>query len=412
MRRINQMRLFVRNERGVVLPLVLMAFVVLGALSSVLLSIGSSETQITSNHLRSVQADFLAEAGLEHAYNYLQADTSRITSPITLYNSQLGGAGSAIGGYWAQYQAAGANTVRVISTGISAVGGLQKIRRATMSTSFISPDAIRTRGPLSITGNGGTEDPVFQGQCGSVHTNDDLVITGSPSISGAATASDDYTVTGNPSVGPGSGGDQPQKTIPVINPTNFLNAAQASLPANQVFQMNTNGEVRDGAGTLLTTLASGDEHNGWRYTAGSPAQWNLSGNTGYNGTYYFEGNASVSGNPGSSSTPWVTTLIATGDVIIAGNPAIQPSLTDTLFVAGLDIVIGGNPNGYNGMIAAHEQFRLHGNPIIHGFLIAEDASAIGNTVTSNQVDGNPTIIYSCDRTPPLQGPLQILSWGL
>jgi hypothetical protein len=276
------------------------------------------------------------------------------------------------------------------------------------TTTFLSDDAIRTQGPLSISGN-----PTVGGQCGSFHTNDDLALSGNPLISGSATASDNYTITGNPSVGPGSGGGVPTGTIPVINPTDFLNAAKASLSANQVFQMKANGQVLDGNGALITTLSSGGSYNGWGYTSGSPAQWQLSGNTGYNGTYYLEGNVTVSGNPGSPSTPWITTLIATGDLIISGNPEIQTSLTDTLFIAGLDIRISSNPTqGFNGLIAAHEQFSLSGNPTINGFIIAEDASSTSNTVTSNTVSGNPTINYSCGLNPPLQGPLQILSWGL
>lgn len=403
----------VGDDCGIALPLALMAFVVLGALSSAILSIGGSEAQIASNHLRSVQADFLAEAGLEHAFNALRTTPILMTNAnATLQNivanSQLGGAGSAIGSYNVQYQTAGPNTVRVVSTGISAIGGSQKIRRATMSTSFSSNDAIRTGGPLSISGN-----PTGNGQCGNVHTNNNLTMSGNPTFSGDATASGTYTVSGNPNVGPGSGGGQPEKTIPVVNPTDFLNAAKASLLANQIFQMKSNGQVLDGNNNLITTLVSGGDYNEWRYIAGSPALWNLSGNTGINGTYYLEGNVTVSGNPGSVSTPWVTTLIATGDLVVSGNPEIQTHLIDTLFIAGLDIKISGNPNnGFNGLIAAHEQFMLSGNPTINGFLIAEDASSTSNTVTSNTVNGNLTITYSCGLNPPLQGPLQILSWGL
>lgn len=413
MRRIDRMLPFLRNERGVALPLALMAFVVLGALSAALLAVGSSEVQIAANHLRNTQAQFLAEAGLEHAFNTLRTTpnllSANVPASLTIVPgiadpSPLGG----IGSYRVRYQAAGVNTVRVVSTGNSFVGGSVKVLRATMSTSFNSNDAIRTAGSLRISGNA-----TVGGQCGSVRTNNNLTISGNPSISGAATASGTYTVTGNPSVGSGSGGGKPQQTIPVINPTDFLNSAKASLPANQIFQMKANGQVLDGNNNLITTLVSGGSYNGWSYTSGTPAQWQLSGNTGYNGTYYLEGNVTVSGNPGSPSTPWVTTLIATGDLIISGNPEIQTSLTDTLFVAGLDISISGNPqNGFNGLIAAHEQFSLSDNPTINGFLIAEDASSTSNTVTSNTVSGNPTINYSCGLNPPLQGPLQILSWGL
>ncbi len=409
MRRINRMLPFLRNERGVALPLALMAFVVLGALSAALLAIGSSEVQIASNHLHGTQAFYVAEAGAERALAQFVATPSLVTNatpascPAPAAPSVVMTTGTATVTYACTV---GPSTILITSVGESA--GAQRVVRMVPTTTFLSDDAIRTQGPLSISGNS-----TVGGQCGSFHTNDDLALSGNPSISGAVTASGTYTVTGNPSVGPGSGGGQSQQTIPVINPTDFLNAAKASLSANQVFQMKANGQVLDGAGALIIALPSGDSYNGWRYTSGTPAQWQLSGNTGYNGTYYLEGNVTVSGNPGSPSTPWVTTLIATGDLIISGNPEIQTSLTDTLFIAGLDIDISSNPTqGFNGLIAAHEQFSLSGNPTINGFLIGEDASAISSTVTSNTVNGNPTITYSCGLYPPLQGPLQILSWGL
>ncbi len=415
MRRINRMRPFLRNERGVALPLALMAFVVLGALSAALLAVGSSEVQIASNHLHGTQAFFLAEAGLEHAYSVLRITPTLVTTnppnslttvPGIPADTPLGG----FGRYTAQYRSAGVNTntVLVVSTGTSATGGAQRVLRTSMSTSFTANNAILTSGPLTISGN-----PTVTGQCGSVHTNNNLTMSGNPSISGAATASGTYTVTGSPSVGPGSGGGQPQHTVPVINPTDFLNAAKASLPANQVFQMKANGQVLDGNNNLITTLSSGGRYNQWLYTAGGPAQWRITGATGVDGVYYLEGNVKVEGNPGSPSTPWVTTLIATGDLIIEGNPTIQTSLTDTLFIAGLDIKISGNPsNGFNGLIAAHEQLSLSDNPTINGFLIAEDASSTSSTVTSNTISGNSTITYNCGLNTPLQGPLQILSWGL
>jgi hypothetical protein len=285
-----------------------------------------------------------------------------------------------------------------------------------MSTAFRSNDAILTNGQLSISGNA-----TVQGQCGSVHTNNNLAISGHPTVTNAATATGTYTVTGNPSVGSGSGGSAPTETVPVINPTDFLNAAQASLPAGYLFQMKANGQVLNGAGTVLATLSSGGSYNYWSYTAGSPASWSLSGNSSAPGTYYFEGNATVSGSPGSQSTPWVTTLIATGHLIVSGSPTIQTdancgtncyAVKDTVFVAGSDVRISGSPTVGSGLIAAHEQFKITGNATITGLIVAQDASGTDSTVISDSESGNPTINYGCGLNPPLQGPLQILSWGL
>ncbi|MBZ0170539.1 hypothetical protein MELA_00011 [Candidatus Methylomirabilis lanthanidiphila] len=406
----------IRDDRGLILPLTLLIMVILSALAFAILSIGGSETQIASNHLGSIQADFLAEAGLEHAFNTLR------TTPALMPNANahiadnisLGQAGSVIGTYDVWSQAAGADTVRVVSTGTTAIRGSQKIRRAIMSTFFHSDHALLTNGPLAISGNTG----VLQtgGQCGNVHTNDDLELNGSAiDIVGAATASGAYPQNSNADVGPGSGHVLFTKKIPVINPTDFLNIAIATLPANQVFQMMENGDVLNGSSTPLQHLNSGDSYNGWSFSAGTPAQWQFSGTSGHvNGTYYFEGNVRLSGSPGSTANPWVVTLIATGNIIITGGPTVQTSMTDTLFIAGLDIDIHGNPGStvFNGLIGAHEQFNLGGNMTVNGFVLAEDAGSASGLVTSNTASDGPTINYNCGSNPPLRGPLQILSWGL
>ena len=416
------------DNRGVALPLALMAFVVLGALSAALLAVGSSEVQIASNHLHGTQVFFLAEAGLEHAFNTLRTTPSYMTNAnATLQNiiptTQFGGAGS----YTAQYQKAGDYTVRVVSTGVSAIGGSQAVRRAVMSTFFRSNDAILTGGNMTIGGS--TDVLATGGTCGNVHANGNLTLNGSHvEINGNATATGTYTATGNPTVGSGSGGAKPGETVPHIDPADFLTAATNLLAGHldHLYQMTVNatngkGEVRDGSGTLLQTLNSGDTSTcGWKYTAGSPATWEVRSGSGTpcNGTFYFEGNATVSSSPGSDDNLWKTTLIATGDVKITGNPVIGADATytvhDSLFIAGRDVKIQGTPsNGYNGLIAAHEQFDLSGNGTITGLIISENApDTPGSLVSANTVNGNITLTYNCGSTPPLQGPLQFLSWGL
>ena len=418
------------DDRGLILPLALMAFVIMGALAAAILSIGGSEAQIASNHLRAIQAQFLAEAGLEHAFNTLYNSTQTPPNLVTnasanlqniVSNSSLGGAGS----YAVQYQAAGDYTVRVVSTGASAIGGSQAIRRAIMSTFFRSNDAILTNGDLTVGGS--TDVLATGGTCGNVHANGSLTFNGSHAqINGNATASGAYSNTAGATVGSGSGGGKPIETVPHIDPADFLNTAKAKLPAGHLYQMTqitvngvNKGEVRDGSGTLIETLNSGDTSTcGWKYTAGTPlATWKLNSGTPCNGTFYFQGTVEVASSPGNPD-PWKTTLIATGDVKLTGNPTISAdadyTVHDSLFIAGRDVKIQGTPsNGYNGLIAAHEQFDFSGTGTIVGLIIGENApDTPGSLVSANTVTGNITLTYNCGSTPPLQGPLQILSWGL
>lgn len=424
--RSNRWRPRLGDNRGLILPLALMAFVILGALAAAILSIGGSEAQIASNHLRAVQAGFLAEAGLEHAFNTLYNSTQTPQNLVTganadlqalVSNSSVGG-----GGYIVSYQKAGDYTVRVVSTGTTMIGGALAIRRAVMSTFFRSNNAILTDGSLTVGGS--TDVLATGGACGNVHANGNLNLNGSNvTINGNATATGAYSNPANATVGSGSGGGTPPETVPHIDPADFLNTAKAKLLASSIFQMMADGKVRDGSGGQLADLAdqtSGGEYCGWRYAAGSTAEWEVHSGSGTpcNGTFYFEGNAVVTSSPGSDSNPWKTTLIATGDVKVTGNPTITAdaayTVHDSLFIAGRDVKIQGTPsNGYNGLIAAHEQFDLSGTGTIVGLIIGENATDTdGSLVSANTVGGNITLTYNCGSTPPLQGPLQILSWGL
>ena len=401
-----------RDQRGLALPLALLALLVLVAQSSALLVVGSSEIQIAANLRASTQALFLAEAGLEDAFNTIRNTPSLITSaPASLtVMTALSGSGKmgSFGSYSVQYQSAGPNTVLVVATGMA--GAAQKTLRATLSTQFTTNDAFRTNGDLTISGN-----PTFTGACGKAHTNRDLTISGSPSFAGTVTAAGSYA--GDPTLGQGG---QIKKMVPTIGPATFLASAQQTLPASQIFQMKSlslgptsMGLVLDGAGLLITTLTEGQSYRGWKYSSGTPASWDYNDSTANDGTYYFEGNAKVSGSPGSNATPWKTTILSTGNIEVSGKPTMSSHLTDTLLVAGQDITITGNPTqSASGIIVAHEQIKISGKPTIQGYLVAENATSTGNTVVEDVLTGTLTITFDCGLTPPLQGPLQILAWGL
>ncbi|MFQ5830041.1 MAG: hypothetical protein ACE5JD_12930 [Candidatus Methylomirabilia bacterium] len=403
-----------RDERGVVLILVLMALVVLGALSATLLTIGRTEVQIAANHLRSTRAHFLAEAGVEDAFNAFRTTSSLVSSAPGTLTAVPGLAGpgptlAAVGSYTVQYQSAGPDTVLVVSTGTSGTGGAQKLIRATMTTAWVINYAIVTNGDLTVSGN-----VTVDGDCGGSHSNGNLTVSGSVDLSADATASGTFSTSGSPSIGGISGGGFPDEPIPNIDPADFLAAAKSTLPADQVFQMKSDGQILDGNDNVIATLSSGDTFQGWTYQSAPSVNWSLSGNTGYDGTYYFEGNIDVSGSPGSSTTPWQTTLIATGDIVLSGGPDISAHLTNTLFVAGLDMKITGNPGASTGLVAAHEQVQIAGNPTITGSVVAQNAASTSNTVNQPELSlsGNPTITYVCGMVPPIRGPLQILAWGL
>lgn len=434
------------NEQGMALPMALIFLLVLSALAAALMAVGTSDVQIASNHLRSTQALFLAEAGLEDAFGAFRTDPTPLDIPPAALTNVPGltgvGASSlaALGSYTVQYRAAGPRTAMVVSTGTLAQGG-QKTLRAVMTDGFAPGGAVLTRGNLTING-----DPEVLGTCGSVHTNSNLALTGgSIDISGGASASG--TSTGTYSVPPstvdipGTSGAK-RKTIPKISADWALQQAKLDPVAStalykltktgEVYKWNTSTNVFDfvenqstpnGSRTILK--GSGD---GWDFSTGSPPKWTLGGNSSpAAATFYLEGDVVVSGNPGSPGAPLSMTLIAKdteptgasargGDINIGGNPTLQAHLPGLVLAADRDIEISGNPGSgqvnYQGAILAHEQVKVNGNPDIRGNLVAEDAETLSDFVTGNAISGNPTITYDCDTNLVYTGGLFIVSWGL
>ncbi len=266
-------------------------------------------------------------------------------------------------------------TAQAFSNGISSGGGADQ--------------------PFTISGN-----PVVQGSCGSLHVNGDLMISGNPSFDGNATSSGSYDASGNPVIGGQSGGGHPPQPVPTVDPTQFLAAAKATLLASEVFQMKSDGQILDGNDVEIAVLADGETFRGWEYKPGSSFEWVYGGDSAFDGTYYMEGSTEVSGNPGSETNPWVTSIIATGNIGISGSPSMSPHLTDTLLVAGLDIEINGNPGqSINGIIAAHEQIKINGNPTMVGNIVAEDAASTSDFVIQSTISGEPSITYDCQLDP-------------
>ena len=176
------------------------------------------------------------------------------------------------------------------------------------------------------------------------------------------------------------------------------------MAASQVYQFLSDGKVRDGADTLITTLANNDTYRGWKYKA-SDTKWEYNDNTAYDGTYYFQGEVKVSGNPGSTSTPWNVTIIATGEVEISGSPKVNVHSLDTFVVSEDELKISGNLTMYeSGAIIAKKEIEISGSPTIIGYIL-------GGNDDDNKISGNPTITYNCGLAPPIIADVTILAAG-
>lgn len=265
------------------------------------------------------------------------------------------------------------------------------------------PDAaIVTQGDLTLSGNAKIKNS-------GVHSNSDVNVSGSASVDGTVSASGTVTNTSSSTLKTESGAAV--KPIPSVNPADFRQYAEYVLARD--------GRVLNAAGNVLADLSHGGQWNGWGYSVTSgTVKWQMSSNDTIDGRFYAEGDAVVSGNPGKLKPvylPWSATLIAEGNIEIAGTPvmksytggggAVPEGVKNLLLVAGLDLKINGNltqDQVFQGVMAAHEQVAISGNPSLGGYIIAEDAGNSSNTATENTVSGSMELVSGAALATPFE----------
>ena len=444
------------DERGSALVGVLLLLMMMSALAAALGVSGRTETLVARNHESSAQARAAAEAGLNHAtavvldylFDYsangfasaeealdalLQGpDGATGTEDDDADNGSLEsvtGWGVPIGERLAVGASDGEYDVRVMDEDDPARGdgqtlldgdaddsndeddnpytdnnktlvilavGYGRNGSSVILEALIAPlefPAIVSNGDFTISGN-----PTITGDEGGVHANADLDVSGNPSIDQDATATGDYSESGNPDVGGTASGGMPQLTVPSIDATAHLSKADFILTSDGTMVCNDQAGCGGGTYAYGDTMCASDPCNEWEYSDGNN-EWSISSNDAVDGTYYIEGKAKISGNPGTAKVPISITLIAEGSIEISGNPILAPNYPELLFVTGGDLKISGNldvPLTAEGQMLVHEQVMISGNPTLAGQLIVENATSVDNMVTTNSISGNPTISYNGD----------------
>ena len=442
----------VQSERGAALIGVLLLLMMMSALVAALTVNSQTETFIARNTMAATQAQLSSEAGLNHmvelAINYIfqwklhncGAGVGGVDAGVAAaVNTFLAGpgattcdtpAGAADDTVTAFLTALGAppNTPMavsstIISAGMSAVdyqtsifddegvpgedgdpandvNGILVIRstgRAQDGTkvvleALISPlklPAIVADGDLVIDGNVTVTGPAGQT---TVHANADLTFTGGSSdITGNVTASGDL-ICDDPCdnvSGTATAGATP---LPVPE----VHAEDYKVWANYI--LTSSGTLTDASGSVLCTANAKTTCNHWEWNSGS-ATWSLNSNNTDPGTYYVEGNATISGSPGNPAVPAVLSIVAEGSISITGSPRLAPHTTELLFVTNEDLKILGTIDlvgasaDVEGQMLVRGQVDIGGNATLDGQLIVND-QPVGDLVTSNSIHGNASITYS------------------
>ena len=428
------------------LVIVMFLLMILSGLAAGMIASGQTEIMVARNAVSSAQAEAAAEAGLNHATeltipfvvqfaangfaNASDAITGLIQGPDGLTGSLASDADNgsfenlgiprspaqlALGGtVGVAYEArifdeddpargvtlTAADVARIGEDGdpttdanstmaIQAIGYARDNTRVTLeitiSNNAVVP-ALVLGGSLDISANA-----TFTGSQGGVHANGDLDISGNPTIAENATAGGTYTESGTPAIGGTSGGGQGSMPI--------LPVAAIDYRLNADFILNSTGQMTDQAGAVICDASASNDAcevmgYGWVY---DPPGWKFDGNTGTDGTYYVEGPATISGNPGDPATPIALTIIAEDSIEISGNPHITPDTPELMFVTDGDLKISSNmvmPLTVGGAILVHEQLHISGNATLSGQIIVEDAANNSTLVTLSTISSNMTLSFN------------------
>jgi Tfp pilus assembly protein PilX len=445
------MKRVLKDSQGMALVVAIFITTILLTITGAGLLFSQLNLKIASHHKTGTMAFFATEAGLHHAWRELENGDS-VNDFDTIHTSAAGTvivSNSAFSEttYTATLVESLNNPkrIRVASVGTAPNNSQARLEVWLRRDLGTAPKAVITNGDLKLNGN-----PNLLGLRGGAHTNDDMQVSGNAAVQMAdgLTASNSFVtnsglqlsgmdISGVPCIGSAACASNPQPSeyklntneeknayeanhssappyeIPEINPANYASAVAGSsggyiLKADCTVVTGAGATFSNGLHTGGGTVVSAP--SGWSCSGGS---WKVSGNSAANGVFYAEGKLEVSGNPGSSSSPWQATLIARDSVKIAGNPYITPfatsseSLQNVLILTGNDLEISGNPSviGSGGGILVHQQVKINGNPEIKGFIMAGDGLPTwsgdpfteGNPgVTMNEVSGNPTITYNGD----------------
>ena len=440
-----------KSEDGFALVLVLLALLVVSGLAAAMVTSGRTEVLVSVNQERATQARAAAEAGLNHAVsvailrvrNWQANGFPDASAAITglLIGPDGNGAGLADNGSLAalpggvpappaqvvlsaatgtSYEAvamddddasrglSGADHTRIGENGSAILDGNNRFviraigygdggTTATLEATVgpITLPAIVTNNNLTISGN-----PTVAGSEGSVHSNGNLLISGSAvDIAENATSSGTYTATASPDVGGQVGGGFPPLPIPSVNAADHRALADFVLKADGTIRLGTDETV-----VLCTGNPCGAVY-GWTPSAVGAGllgltEWDIvpaNSSTAVNGTFYVEGHARISGSPGSSGTPVEITILAEGNIRITGNPDLSPDQPEIMFVTNMDLQIAGSlsqPIAFEGQMLVREQLDLAGNPTMAGQILVQDVPTVSTLVTNNTISGNPSLTYN------------------
>jgi hypothetical protein len=388
----NDRRIFLIDERGVALPMAMLALLILSALVIGFSVLSASEPTIANNQLMVAQARSQAEAGVERAIWALNRGLTDPTDPLGIPSPLTGTAAAPYDGSQLIATSVGGTTVggfrvtvargaSVFERVITSVGWVpndttsnpkahQKIRVTVVNPrlAFDPPAALAVRGELQAGGNS-LVDSRADRSCGRKMGT---LTTGATTLQG--NAADIYGATDNNST------------------PNEITDAQNGTPASNA------GDVVENAATSYFDqyILSDADLNALRAYAksyGTYLQGSVSfdaGNKIPNGLVFID---TVSGNNITAATPSSDFASAA----IHGNPPADPSgvYSGWLIVNG-SLSIDGN-FVMHGLVYAQNDVSYHGVGTggVYGAVMSRNIRDLSSTSIDSDLLGNALINYNC-----------------
>ncbi len=419
------------NQNGIALVAGLLLMVVLTLLSFVAIKWASQDITQTKNYATTIQATYIAEAGINKALDYFNytvtgASPGEVDNGFDdeLSDNELNGSswpagtfnGIGIGADGGTYTVTVTdnndgdgiltadvdNSVILTSTGTIS-GTTVSIEAVIHRPLFKSEHALLSEGDVTVSGGSN-----ISGTNGSVHTNSSYTESGaSTSVQDGATAtgtcSGAGTCTASASV----------EYVPVIEPSDYESYAD--------YIFNADGSIY-AQGTVVdlstNTLFSSFTHNnlGWKVQGNTTVGPNIPNQA----NLYFKDDFTAT-SVGDATTAWEVTLIVEKSIKWTGNayiknwedPALTPDLRNLFLIAGNDISMSSMEQDTQGLIAAKDQASIAGGATLSGSIITNNTGTTDSTVTGTgtTLTGGITLVYNGDLYgPETSDKVAVLAW--
>jgi Tfp pilus assembly protein PilX len=428
----NRLRQLLGNERGVALVLALMVLLTLTGLVLAFLSVSAFEPQISRNHSDTVRARYVAEAGLEYAFDTLATNISSwntyLAGATCTTGAVLGTASSTLPGLTS---ANGTFTVRVRNDCNS---GDNKITGVTVEASANATTDTNNKLVVTSTGAVGNATrtvtlvvskaavPPISGSLSFPGVQSDVNFSGSAFLIDGR----DYRMTDSPG--------SPTGTAPAlygisVNPDlpALETQVEAALAANQQNDVRGRDETSStnppgttsGADTVQTdaTLTSQAITD---YVAALKAHADISITSSPSSPYSIASIGSTCSTDVTSATCWGTTskpkiVYIKGDLPDLTTQFTALDVSGTSEGTGILIVEDGNVDisggfRWNGPIIVTGnnvgiRYRGGGSQSVYGVVIVNELNADGGTNLEGDIRGNASLLYSSEALALVQDAL-------